>query len=202
MSSFLKQHKPLILASGSKVRQQLLQSLGLKFDVIPSGSDEAQLKQLYKNQTPIQLASKLAADKGLIVSRLYPDSFVIAADQLCVMDGQYFDKPGTHQVAVSHLKQLRGKTHQQISAYCIAKAGELLWQEQDSATLCMQPLSDRAIENYLYTDKPYQSCGAYNYEGKAKWLFEQVDGSDSTIQGLPLIPLVCALQSLMIVTLH
>ncbi|STX50569.1 septum formation protein [Legionella busanensis] len=201
MSNFLIQ-KPLILASGSKIRKQLLKSLGLEFKVIPSNSDEALLKNQLAYSTPIELARALAADKALIVSRKYPDSYVIAADQICVMDNCYFDKPENHEVATSHLRQLRGKTHQQIAAFCIAKAGKLLFEGQDIALLSMKLISDQTIETYLQADKPYQSCGAYNYESRAKWLFTNVEGQDSTIQGLPLLPLVQALQSLKIATLY
>ncbi|MGQ3888053.1 Maf family protein [Legionella sp. CNM-1927-20] len=193
--------KPLILASGSKIRKQLLESLGLKFKVIPSNSDEELLKRQLTKSSPIELARALAADKALTVSRKYPDYFIIAADQLCVMENRYFDKPGNHGVATLHLRQLRGKRHQQIAAFCIAKARKLLFEGQEVASLNMKLLSDQAIEAYLQADKPYQSCGAYNYEGRAKWLFTTIEGNDSTIQGLPLLPLIQALQTLKIATL-
>ncbi|WP_419420271.1 Maf family protein [Legionella sp. D16C41] len=193
--------KPLILASGSEIRQKLLYSVGLNFKVVPSNSNENVLKQQLKHSTPIELARALAADKALIVSRLYPDFFIIAADQICVLDNQYFDKPGSHEIATRHLQQLSGKTHQQIAAFCIAKADMLLWEEQDIASLTMKNLSNQTIEAYLQTDKPYQSCGAYNYESQAKWLFKTVKGHDSTIQGLPLLPLIHALQILKVATL-
>ncbi|WP_131781084.1 Maf family protein [Legionella gresilensis] len=200
MSNFLIQ-KPLILASGSKIRKQLLESLSLEFKVIPSDSDETALKNQLAHSEPLELARALAADKALIVSRKYPDSYILAADQICVMANRYFDKPGNHEVATAHLRQLRGKKHQQIAAFCIAKAGKLLFEGQDVALLSMKLISDQTIETYLQADKPYQSCGAYNYEGRAKWLFTKVEGQDSTIQGLPLLPVVQALQTLKIATL-
>jgi septum formation protein len=200
MSEFLT-HQPLILASGSLGRQKLLQSLGLQFDVIPSGVDEEQVKNTLKSADFIELARALARAKALFVSENYLEHYVIAADQICTIDKQYLDKPGNHATAIKHLRLLRGKTHQQIAACCIAKAGKIIWESQEIASLTMRNLSDNAIEAYLQLDKPYQSCGAYNYEGRAKWLFQQVTGSDCTIVGLPLIPLMQAFLANNIVTL-
>ncbi|KTC97844.1 Maf family protein [Legionella erythra] len=199
MSELLTQ-QPLILASSSMPRQQLLLSLGLQFTTIPSHCNEAQLKQMASPTTHTELAATLAASKALIVSEDNPEHFVIAADQLCVLGNTLFDKPEHHDGAVSQLRKLRGKTHQQIAACCIAKEGEILWATQDVAFLTMRNLSDRAIEAYLLTDKPYQSCGAYHYEGRGKWLFSEVKGSDSTILGLPVQPLINALLQHRIVT--
>ncbi|CDZ77710.1 Maf-like protein YceF [Legionella massiliensis] len=203
MSEFIKQ-EPLILASASQTRLKLLHSLGLHFEVIPSNCDEDSIKQSVKTDSPEDLrnmAALLAASKALEVSKRNPSHFVIAADQLCVIGNQYLDKPITHENAVNHLRLLSGKTHQQIAATCIAKNGAIVWQHQDIAILKMQTLSDKTIEHYLRMEKPYQSCGAYNYEGRAKWLFKDVEGSESTILGLPLLPLTQALIELQAISL-
>lgn len=193
MSRFISQ-QPLILASASKSRMMLLSSLGLTFEVIPANCDESLIKKNFPiSGSLLDMASLIACSKALEVSQHYPDPFVIAADQLCVIGDKYLDKPLTHTTAFSHLRLLSGKTHQQIAALCIAKGGQIVWQHHDIATLTMQELSEETIEAYLQTVKPYQSCGAYHYEGLAKWLFKEVQGSDSTIQGLPLLPLAQAL---------
>lgn len=195
MSNFINQ-QPLILASASQSRMKLLRSLGLQFEAIPSSCDEESVKQQIGTGSFIELALGLACCKALEVSQRYPEHFVIGADQLCVIGDQYLDKPLTHATAVTHLRLLSGKTHQQISACCVAKAGVIVWQGHDIATLTMQPLNDSTIEAYLKLDQPYQSCGAYHYEGRAKWLFKEVQGSDSTILGLPLLQLAQALRDL------
>ncbi|MDI9817922.1 MULTISPECIES: nucleoside triphosphate pyrophosphatase [unclassified Legionella] len=192
MSDFIEQ-QPLILASASQSRISLLRSLGLQFDIIPAACDEDKIKQHFKAASMLQLASTLARCKALDVSNRYPQHFVIAADQLCVIEDKYLDKPLIHATATMHLRLLSGKTHQQISAYCIAREGHILWQDHDIAILTMKHLSDETIESYLRLEQPYQSCGAYHYEKQAKWLFKEVQGSDSTILGLPLVPLTEAL---------
>ena len=198
MSNFLTQ-QPIILASGSAARKHLLSELGLTIQVVLSHCDEEAIKRASNYQSFAALAEALAIAKALVVSEDYPEHYVIAADQLCILGDQVFDKPGDHDTAKRHLSQLSGKTHQQISGCCIAKAGAVCWTGHDTAKLTLRKLSERTIEAYLLQDEPYQSCGAYHYEGCAKWLFERVDGQDSTIQGLPIPQLLKALLDLGVV---
>ena len=201
MSDFPSQQK-LILASASFSRFKLLDSLGLDFKVIPANCDEESIKADFgSSDSFIELATRLASCKALEVSQRHPEAFVIGADQFCVIGDQYLDKPLTQATASQHLHLLSGKTHQQISACCIAKAGSILWQDYDIAQLTMRQLSDDHIDSYLRLDSPYNSCGAYHYEGRAKWLFEKVEGSDSTILGLPLLLLTQALIELKAIAL-
>jgi len=201
MSDFLTQ-KPVILASGSFSRKILLDSLGIKFQVVHSDCDEEAIKKEIISSSKIELAKILARHKALAVSERFPEHIVIAADQLCVIDNDSLDKPGSHAVAIRHLRLLSGKTHQQISACCIAEKGEVLCQFEDTASLTMNELTDEQIESYLLLDKPYQSCGAYHFEGMAKWLFSHVNGSEDTIRGLPLVPLANYLLRVGAVTLR
>lgn len=198
MSSFIQQ-QPLILASGSTIRLKLLQSLGLDFLVIPSHCDEDAIKKAHASESILELGYTLASAKALEVSTRYPDHYVIAADQLCVIGKQVLDKPLNHATALEHLSLLRGQEHQQIACLCIAKGKTLLWQYHDIANVTLHDLSDESIDAYLRDEKPYHSCGAYQFETKGKWLFNKMDGKEDTILGLPLVPLANALLSLGIV---
>ena len=191
--SELFQQQPLILASGSPIRFKLLQSLGLQFSVIPSHCDEAALKKEHYSKAPLDLGFILAANKALEVSQRYPDHFVIGADQLCVIDKRILDKPLNHQTATEHLNLLKDKVHQQIACVCIAHQNKVTWQFHDVAKLSMRNLRSNEIEAYLQSEKPYQSCGAYQYETQGKWLFKEIHGNQDTILGLPLLPLANAL---------
>ncbi|RUQ88070.1 Maf family protein [Legionella septentrionalis] len=192
--------EPIILASGSKSRQHLLKSVGLDFKIIPSGVDETAVKNDFKKDW-LSLAVTLAHEKALTVSKRFPDTAVIAADQLCILDNEYFDKPITHANAVGQLQRLSGKKHQLFTAVCIAKNNRIIWQQEECPELTMHTLSMSTIQAYLHQEQPYQSCGSYHYEGMAKWLFKEVSGAESTIMGLPLQSLVNALLSLEIVTI-
>lgn len=192
MSNFLMQ-KPLILASGSPVRAQLLRSIGLDFKTIPSNCDEDFFKRTHDSDDFLSLAYTLANHKALEVSQNNAEHYVIAADQLCIAGQRLFDKPLSHEVATEHLSLLSGKTHQQIACVCIAKNNQILWQYHDTADLTLQELTRQQIEHYLQAEKPYNSCGAYQYETLGKWLFKEVSGREDTILGLPLLPLIHAL---------
>jgi septum formation protein len=192
MSDFIQQH-PLILASGSKIRIKLLESLGLQFQAIPSQCDEEAIKVNHHSDNFLELGFKLAKAKALAVSQLYPEHFIIAADQLCIIDNIILDKPLNHQTAIKHLQFLQGKKHQQIACICIAQKNQILWQYHDSALLSVRNLNDKEIEQYLVLEKPYHSCGAYQFETMGKWLFNAVQGNEDTILGLPLLPLTNAL---------
>lgn len=195
MSDFLHQH-PIILASNSSIRKKLLQSLGIKFSVIPAQCDEEALKYSFNSQNKVDLGYFLAANKALDVSQRYPEHFIIAADQLCLVGETILNKPLNHQTAIEHLSLLSGQKHQQIACLCIAKNNKILWQHHEVASLTLHYLSKHTIEAYLLSEKPYQSCGAYQYETQGKWLFQHVQGNEDTILGLPLVPLTNALKKL------
>jgi septum formation protein len=200
MSKFLQQ-KPIILASSSVNRHELLASIGLEFTVHAAEIDEQAIKHHFQDEDPKQIANRLAQQKALTVSERYPHQYIIAADQLCHCEGVLFDKPLTHERALQQLMALQSKTHQQICAMAIAYQGAIIWSEQDIATLTMKPLSADTLDAYLQEDRPYHSCGSYHYEQSGKWLFQSVIGSDTSIQGLALMPLVKALEELGIVAL-
>jgi septum formation protein len=195
MSNFLHQ-APIILASGSTIRFKLLQSLGIEFSVIPSTCDEEAIKESFHSNNKIDLGHALAANKALEISQLHPEHFVIAADQLCLIGQTLLNKPLNHATAVAHLNLLNGQEHQQIACLCIAKNNEILWRHHEIAHLTLYHLNQQTIEEYLLRDKPYHSCGAYQYEAVGKWLFKTVKGNEDTILGLPLLPLTQALMTL------
>ncbi|WP_454781942.1 Maf family protein [Legionella sp. WA2022007384] len=194
--SKLFQQEPIILASSSSIRLKLLQSLGIEFSVVPSHCDEDAIKASFKSESTLDLGYALAASKALAVSLQYPEHFIIAADQLCLFGQTLLNKPLNHPTAIEHLRLLSGKEHLQIACLCIAKNNELLWQHHETAYLTLHHLSEKSIEAYLQSEKPYHSCGAYQYESQGKWLFKEVQGSEDTILGLPLLPLSNALMKL------
>jgi septum formation protein len=199
MSNFIHQHQPLILASGSQIRAKLLQSLGLDFLIIPSHCDETLIKNQHKSNNVADLGFALATSKALTVSQQHPNHWVLAADQLCVIENKILDKPLNHETAVQHLHSLSGKKHQQMACLCLAYNNEIVWKHHEVASLTMHHLSDEVIESYLRIEQPYQSCGAYQFETFGKWLFKEVDGHEDTILGLSLMALTNALMELEII---
>jgi septum formation protein len=199
--SRLTTSSPLILASGSSIRQQMLKALGLQFSVVPSGVEEDAIKAAMQGAAIPEIAAALAAAKTLSVSRQHPDAYTIGADQICVLEGKILSKPGTYARAEAQLAQLSGRTHQQHCAVVIARGDEILWQYHDVATLTLRTLTPAEIHAYVAADAPLSSCGAYKFEGLGRHLFARVEGDHDVIQGLALVPLLSMLHALGIIQL-
>jgi septum formation protein len=188
-------HHPLILASGSRIRQQMLKSCGLTFSVEPSGVDEEALTPTLAHLAVPERALALAKAKALAVSQRHPKAYVIGADQMCHLNGQVFGKPGSFDKAESQLKKLSGHTHEQHCGCVIAHGGEIIWQSMSVARLSMRALTPAQIHAYVAVDAPLDSCGAYQFESLGRHLFSAVDGDHDVIKGLPLLSLLSELHA-------
>jgi len=144
----IKTKHPLILASNSRARNEMLKNVGLEFQKIPADIDEA---AIIKNTTatPKDLALKLAIEKALHISKQNPESYVIGSDQILEQGGEIFQKAATIDKAREKLKKLRGKTHTLISSVALAFNGEIIWDETDTATLTMHNFDNVFLEKYL-----------------------------------------------------
>ncbi len=189
------QRHPIILASGSTIRQQLLKAVGLTFSVVPSGVEEDTIKAAMKDAPIPELAAALARAKTLAVSVQQPDAFTIGADQICEHDGRMLSKPGSYDRAEAQLAQLSGHTHTQHCAMTLARGDEILWQFHDTAQLTMRRLTPPEIRAYIAADAPLSSCGSYRIEGMGRHLFASITGDHDLIQGLALVPLLAELHA-------
>jgi septum formation protein len=177
--------RKLILASTSVYRRQLLERLRLPFDVIASDVDETPAS----NESPEQLACRLALAKARSVAANYPQSVVIGSDQVADLNGQALGKPGTHERATAQLKAMRGQTvvfQTAVSVVCI----ETGFSQTELAQVKVQfkNYSDGQIEVYLRTEAPYDCAGSAKSEGLGIALLERIDNDDpSALVGLPLI---------------
>jgi septum formation protein len=187
---------PLILASASPSRRQLLANAGLVFTVEPSGIDEDEVKRsLGSRAAPQELASTLAEMKAVRVSARHSGSMVVGADSTLACNGRMFDKPPDLAGARRQLQTLRGQTHELFSSVVVARGGARLWHWSERARLTMKQLNDGLIDSYRARagDDVLASVGAYQLEGLGAHLFSRVDGDYFTILGLPLLPLLAFL---------
>jgi septum formation protein len=200
MRDYLQAGKPpLILASSSKIRAQVLEAAGLAFIVEPPGLDENAMRQAVSGEELLQpqdVAEVLARAKAEAVSDLAHGAFVIGADQVLALGDEIYSKPDSMESARRQLLALSGKTHHLHSAVAVAKDGEILFAHTDEASLTMRKLSPQFIGRYLAAvgDEALASVGAYQLEGLGIQLFEKIDGDYFTILGLPLLPLLDALR--------
>jgi septum formation protein len=197
----ITQLQPLILASGSSIRQQMLKAAGLTFSVVPSGVNEDLIKTNMDGEPIALIAQCLALAKTLSVSAKHPDAYTIGADQICVHQGKTLSKPITYPNAEAQLAKLSGHTHQQHCAMTLARGTEIIWEFHDMAELTMRPLMPNEIRAYVAADAPLSSCGAYKFEGLGRHLFARVVGDHDVIQGFALVPLLTTLHSLGVIRL-
>ena len=185
---------PLILASASPSRRQMLLNAGLDFEIAPAGVDEDEVKRslLAEKAGAREIATALAELKALAVSRRRPEALVIGADSTLTCEGRLFDKPPTLVDARAQLQALRGHPHELVSAAVVAQGGVRIWQAAQVGRLHMRPFSDAFLDAYLARtgEAICGSVGAYHLEGLGAHLFSRIDGDYFTILGLPLLPLL------------
>ena len=201
LSASISPKIPLILASGSQSRKQMLEEAGICFEVIKTDTDEDVLKKEMHGLPFEQQVIKLASAKAINVSIDNPNHVVIGGDQMCVCDSQVFDKPGSVKKAVENLKLLSGTVHFQHSGVCLFKNGKSLWEYSEVVTMKMHNLSEEEIINYVELENPVNAAGAYKFESLGCNLFSSVDGSSYTVRGMPLLPLLNALREMNVLDL-
>ncbi len=184
----------LILASGSKARQQMLRDAGVAFDVIPADIDEGKLLQQMVQQKagPETIAAALARAKALHVAQQNPDAYVIGGDQVLWFEGRIYSKAKTAGEAQENLRGFAGKTHRLVSAVCVVRDDVVLWEYADHADMHMRKMEDAFLDDYMSRagDALLKTVGGYELEGAGKELFEKVDGDYHTVLGMPLMPLL------------
>jgi septum formation protein len=183
----------LILASQSASRTAMLSAAGVPFIAEPAYADEAALKAAMAGARPRDLADALAELKALKVSARHPGALVLGSDSLAVLDdGSVLDKPATRDEARDHLRRMSGRHHDLVSAAVIAEGGRPVWRVVDAARIVVRPLSDPFIETYLDAEWPaIAGCvGCYRIEGPGVQLFAKVSGSQFTVLGMPLLPVL------------
>ena len=198
--SILKSNFPIILASNSEARLKILQETGIDFLQLKSNIDESLVKKKYKKKNVNFIATKLAEAKALFISRENRKSYVIGADQICISKGKIFSKPKNKKKAIEQLLELNGKAHILISAFSICYDNQVVYSYAEEVKLKMRKLSKKSIKDYVETDLPLSSCGSYRFEANGKYLFSDVVGNNSTILGLPILPLIKILFKKKIIT--
>ena len=176
---------PLILASTSRYRSELLARLRLPFEVLAPAVDES----ARPGEAPPQLALRLALAKARAVSLQRPDAVVIGSDQVADLDGHALGKPGTHERAVQQLRSMRGRKVLFHTAVAVVRAQPAFEQSALSrVAVGFRDLGDDEIEYYLRMEQPYDCAGSAKSEGLGIALLSAIDSDDPTaLIGLPLI---------------
>ena len=184
--------QPLVLASTSIYRSQLLSVLQIPFQTDSPAVDETPLPGEDARQT----SHRLSRLKAKAVAARHPDALIIGSDQVALLDGEQLGKPMNHDNAVRQLRAMRGKTVTFYTALSLlnARTGEMQ-SEVAETHVTFRQLSDQQIENYLLKEQPYHCAGSAKSEGLGIALIQRIEGNDpNSLIGLPLIALIDMLE--------
>ncbi len=171
---------PLILASASPRRAELLRNAGISFIVEPAHVPE----QPIPNEPPLEYAKRLAHDKARAIFAGHSDNVVLGADTIVVVEKHLLEKPYDGEDAARMLRLLSGRSHQVITGVCLVAQGF----EQTGAEITevrFSSLSESEIASYIATREPMDKAGAYGIQGIASRWVERIDGCYFNVVGLP-----------------
>jgi septum formation protein len=176
----------IYLASASPRRQELLRQLGLAFEVVPSGIEEARQPA----EAAADYVARVALDKARhVAARLHAegraDGPVLGADTEVVLEDRVFGKPGNARASAEMLNLLAGRSHEVLSGIALV-AGGREWTALSRSRVYLAPMSAAEIEGYCATGEPLDKAGGYAIQGRAAAFIERIEGSYSGVMGLPL----------------
>jgi septum formation protein len=180
----------LILASKSPRRRYLLKQAGVAFTVIPSSFNESAIPE----GSPEVFVRILAQAKAGVVSEQYPDSWVIGADTIVVVDDTILGKPASKAEARAMLNTLSGRVHRVLTGFSLCRlAANRHYAEVVSTDVCFKALTPDEIEWYVHTSEPFDKAGAYAAQGLGAFMIKHIHGSYSNVVGLPVCEVVACL---------
>ena len=177
---------PIILASNSPRRQELLRNAGVSFTVEVKETDEQFPPDLPAEEVAQYLAEQKATAFLSDPERWQPDTLIITADTTVVLDDEVLNKPADAREAFSMLRRLSGRSHKVITGVCMLHKGQKL-SFDDTTTVFFKELTDEEINHYIQQYKPYDKAGSY---GIQEWIgmigIQKIEGSYYTVVGLPI----------------
>ena len=174
---------PVVLASQSPRRKQLLGLLGISPEVSPANIDES----WRSGEEPAPHAERLARGKAAVIQR--PDALVIAADTIVVLDGDILGKPSSPKEAAIMLRRLSGRDHMVHTAIAVSY-GRRSASGVESTRVWMRSLDEHTVQEYIATGEPMDKAGAYGIQGYGAVIVEKIAGDYFTVMGLGLGRLV------------
>lgn len=179
--------RPLVLASGSPYRRELLQRLQLPFVWRSPDIDESPRP----GETATALVQRLATAKAGVLRHQFLQHLIIGSDQVAVLDGNIIGKPGNRETAIRQLQAVSGRSLTFYTGLCLLNsASNTLQVDCIPFTVHFRQLTQQQIESYVDREKPFDCAGSFKSEGLGICLFESTEGSDATsLVGLPLIRL-------------
>lgn len=191
--------KPLILASASQIRREILRRAGLDFETIAANIAEKQIIASLMSDNDVDgadIAQILAESKAQHISEDYSGRVVIGCDQTLVFEGQVLSKSESIGEARQRLIAMRGMSHQLHAALAIVVDTETIWRHVDTVTVTFRSYTPEFVGQYLAAcgQTVLETVGGYQLEGLGSQLLARVEGDYFSVLGLPLLPLMDALR--------
>jgi len=184
----------LVLASSSPRRIELLESVGIPFEIMAPTSDESILNK----ENPKDYALRLAAEKAISVSqRVEGNCLVIGADTIVLVDREILGKPSDGKEAFAMLQKISGRTHSVLTAFSIVQPmDKVLHCEVVETRVRVKTLEPHEIQGYIKTTEPMDKAGAYGIQGIGAFMIKEISGSYTNVVGLPLVEVLEALKKI------
>ena len=183
--------KRIILASASPRRKELLEQIGLRFELEPSNYDE----EIVAGSEPHETARRLSLGKARAAARKHRNALIIAADTFVVFGDRVLGKPRTDSKAREMLRALSGQAHSVITGFTIldTETGNVLSRSVETR-VHMRKLTLKEIESYVRSEEPLDKAGGYAIQGRGAVLVERIEGDYCNVVGLPLSALAESLR--------
>lgn len=177
--------KRIVLASASPRRKEILEQIGLSFDIAPSTCSEVITKNV-----PKDIVEELACQKAQeVFEKVGESSIVIGADTIVVSNNKIMGKPKDEEDAFNMLNELQANTHVVYTGVCVfVKENELITKLvfSEATNVSMYPISKKQILDYIATKEPMDKAGAYAVQGKFAIYIKKIDGDYNNVVGLPI----------------
>ena len=180
---------PIVLASQSPRRAELIARLGLDFDIVPADIDESQ----FPDEPPPEHAERLAREKALAIAATHPHALVVGSDTIVVVDGDVLGKPRDRAQAVEMLLRLSGREHEVCTGVAVAMDGRVE-SGLERVRVRFRALDRRACEEYVATGEPMDKAGAYGIQGYGSANVEGIEGDYFAVMGLPVVRMLTLIE--------
>ncbi|MGS2717769.1 Maf family protein [Eionea flava] len=171
----------IYLASQSPRRRELLEQIGISYEVLSVDVEELRLQ----HETPAEYVQRLSLEKAKAGVQYQPEGLVLGADTIVVLNDKVLEKPCSEQHGVEMLLQLSGNTHEVMTAVSLVR-GKTIATRLNTTTVRFRPITESEARLYWQTGEPQDKAGGYGIQGRGAVFVEEISGSYSSVVGLPL----------------
>lgn len=200
---YILKQKRIILASGSLQRKNLLQSIGLNFDIIVSEFAEDLDLSSYKNNLSQYVIDTAEHKCRHVLEQMKPNEnekknlIIIGADTMCSLDNIVYGKPLDKKDAFRMLKVFSNNTHQVCTGVCILKGDQIVKTFSETTDVTFGPIDDETIQAYVDTEEPMNKAGSYGIQSLGATLVKKIDGDYFNVVGFPIYHFCTQLKALL-----